>query len=326
MSFEPNFIQYPSSKGAGPDAMKADLFFAPDPQLAVAPSPDTFFDQEVDNDKEVEEFDLELNFKEFDDFFATICDTIPVVPTPSVVNHSTESAYEVSSSQYSCDFTLSEYSIPSEIESRDSVNDGLYSTHASVYSAAFSNSAQSIPPRSPAKAVAVQESTVALSAAVRVVPGEAREAHGPVKPFKCPLCPFCESECHDFIIGSSSLLASARKHNLKTHKKTHNKEESKCFECSACGRGFTRKHDLRRHRATIHREPMPSSSSVSSISKLHFDPMPDQLDPSPHCITLNGDPTPMLSPYSDPLLNFDPVIGVPENIIAWLNGVCDVLM
>jgi NAD-dependent dihydropyrimidine dehydrogenase PreA subunit len=315
MSFQPDLIQYPSSKGA--DAMKADLFFAPDPQLAVAPPPE-IFDQEVDNDKEVEEFDLELSFKEFDDFFATVCDTIPVVPTPSVVTHSTESAYEVSS-QYSSDFTLSEYSIPSEIESRDSVNDGLYSTHASVYSSALSDFTQSIPAPSPAKAVAVQESTVALSAAVHVVPGEARKAHGPVKPFKCPHCRFCESECQDFIIGSFLLLASARKHNLKTHIATHNKEQSKCFACSTCGRGFTRKHDLRRHRVTIHGETMFSSSSVSSISKPSFDRMPDQ--PSPHCITLNGDPTPVLPPCPDPLLNFDAVVGVPENIIAWLKGV-----
>ncbi len=210
--------------------MKADLFFAPDPPVADAPSPETF-DLEVDNDKEVEDFDLELSFKQFDDFFATFRDTIPVAPTPSVVTHSTESAYEVSS-QYSCDFTLSDYSLPSEIESPGSVNDGLYSahasqyscdltlsdysipskiespgsvndvlysTHASVYPTAFSNS-PSIPPPSPAKAVPVQESaTAALSAAVHVV---LDEAHGPVKPFKCPLCPFCESDARDFIIGS----------------------------------------------------------------------------------------------------------------------------
>jgi len=197
MSLEPDFIQYPSSKGA--DAIKADFFFAPDPQLAVGPSPETF-DQEVDNDQEVEEFDLELSFKQFDDFFATFHDTIPVVPTPSVVTHSTESAYEVSS-QYSCDLTLSDYSIPSEIESRGSVNDGLYSTHASVYTAAFSDSLLPTPPSSPAKAVAVQESTVAHSAAVHVVPDE---AHRPVKRFKCPFCPLCESEARILLLAHSS--------------------------------------------------------------------------------------------------------------------------
>jgi hypothetical protein len=211
MSFEPDFIQYPSSKGT--DAMKADIFFAPDaffapdPQLADAPSPETF-DLEVDNDKEFGEFDLELSFKQFDDFFATFHDTIPVAPTPSAVTHSTESAYEVSSSQYSCDLTPSEYSIPSEIESCSSVNDGLYSTHASVYSAAFSDSLPSIPPPSPAKTVALQESaSVALSATVHVVP---YEAHRPVKPFKCHLCPHCESEASQEFYYSLTLLASFR--------------------------------------------------------------------------------------------------------------------
>jgi hypothetical protein len=213
MSFEPDFIQYPSSKGT--DAIKADIFapdsfFAPDPQLADAPSPETF-DLEVDNDKEFGEFDLELSFKHFDDFFATFRDTIPVAPTPSAVTHSTESAYEVSSSQYSCDITPSEYSIPSEIESCSSVNDGLYSTHASVYSAAFSNSLPSIPPPSPAKAVVVQESTSValsgLSAAVHMVP---YEAHRPVKPFKCHLCPHCESEASQGFYHWLTLLASFR--------------------------------------------------------------------------------------------------------------------
>ncbi|KAF8490811.1 hypothetical protein F5888DRAFT_1637919 [Russula emetica] len=291
MSFELDFIQYPSSKGT--DAMEADLFFAPDPQYAYAPSSESF-DQEVDNDKEFEELDLDFSFKQFDDFFATFRDTIPVVPT-SAVTHSTESLYDVPSSQYSCDLTLSEYSIPSEIESCGSVNDGFYGTHASVYSAAFSNSPPSIPPPSPAKAVAVQKSTpVSVSAAVHMVPDE---AHGPVKPFKCLLCPF----------------SSARKHNLKTHIETHNKEGSKRFGCNTCGRPFTRRHDLKRHRATMHRERMSSSSSVSSISKRSFDPMPDRPNP---CIALNGDPTPM-SAYPD----FDTAIDVPENIIAWLLGV-----
>jgi hypothetical protein len=149
MSFEQDFIPYPSSQGT--DVMGPDLFFAPDPQLAFAPSPESF-DREVDN----EEFDLELSLKEFDDFFATFGDTIPVVPTPSVVTDSTESVY---TSQYSCDLTPSDYSIPSEIESRGSVYDGLYSTHASVYSAAFSDPLPSIPPLSPAaNAVGMQES------------------------------------------------------------------------------------------------------------------------------------------------------------------------
>ena len=204
MSFEPDLIRYPSSKGT--DAMKADLFFAPDPQLAHAPSPDSF-DLEVDNDKEVEEFDLDLSFKQFDDFFASFRDTIPVAPTPSTVTHSTGSIYEASSSQYSCDFTLSDYSIPSEIESRGSVNDGFYNTPPPAYSAAaFPSPSPYIQSPSPVKAVAAQKSsTVAFSAAVHVVPGEAL---GPVKPYKCSLCPFCESETRDLINYWLTLLAS----------------------------------------------------------------------------------------------------------------------
>ena len=129
MSLEPDFIPYPSSQGT--DTMGPDLFFAPDPQLAFAPSPESF-DREVDN----EEFDLELSFKEFDDFFATFRDAIPVAPTPSAEKDSTDSVY---TSQYSYDLTPSDYSISSEIESRGSVYDGLHSTHGSVYSATFSD-------------------------------------------------------------------------------------------------------------------------------------------------------------------------------------------
>ena len=179
--------------------MKGDLFFAPVPQLAHAPSPDTF-DLEVDNDKEVEEFDFESSSKQLDDFFATLRDnTIPVVPTPSAVTYSTESTYDVSSSQYSSDFTLSDYSIPSEIESRSSVDDGLHSHNplTFVYSGVFSDSPLSIPPPSAAKAVPSQESaTLALSAVVKDA------AYKPDRPFKCPQCSFGESEARDFIIGS----------------------------------------------------------------------------------------------------------------------------
>ena len=49
---------HPISFEPGTDTMGPDLFFAPDPQLAFAPSRKSF-DREVDN----EEFDLELSFK-----------------------------------------------------------------------------------------------------------------------------------------------------------------------------------------------------------------------------------------------------------------------
>jgi len=61
---------------------------------------------------------------------------------------------------------------------------------------------------------------------------------------------------------------------------------------------------------------------VSSISKSKFDPMPDRPDLSHHCITLNGDPTPMSLAYPD----FGFTIDVPENIIPWLLGASDVVM
>jgi len=317
MSFEPDFIPYPSSKGR--DAVMEDLFFAPDPQLAFAPPPASF-DSEFDNDEQVEErdFELSLKFKQVDDFYANFLDTIPVTPTPPAVTHSTESVSGVS--QYSCDLTLSDYSIPSEIESRGSVNDGIYNTHAFVQpAAAFFNSLPLIPPPSPSEAVAVQESATGfLSAADLVVPDEAHEAQRPVKPFHCPVCPFCESEARNLIIGSFLLPASARKHNLKTHVRTHNKEESKCFGCKICGRQFTRKHDLRRHRATLHGEQTSSSSSVSGISKRSVDPTHDRPGLSHHCITLNGDPTPMLSANPDSFSNSDAAIDISENMIAWL--------
>jgi hypothetical protein len=68
-----------------------------------------------------------------------------------------------------------------------------------------------------------------------------------------------------------------------------------------------------------------SSSSVSSNSNRSFNPMPVRPDFSQNCITLNGDPMPM-SVYPDPLLNFDAAMGVPENIMGWLQGVWDVEM
>ena len=161
-----------------------------------------------------------------------------------------------------------------------------------------------IPPPSPAEAVTVQESaTIPPFAHAYVVPNEAYEVHDPVKPFKCHVCEFCESEARHFIIGSFLFPASARKHNLKTHIATHDREASKRFGCRTCKRRFTRKHDLRRHREVIHKEQM-SSSSRSSAS------------------TTSGNPTPMPSAYPD----YDATIDVPENIIAWLLGAQGVVM
>jgi len=116
------------------------------------------------------------------------------------------------------------------------------------------------------------------------------------------------------------MLASARKHNRDTHEKTHNKEESKRFRCSTCGKRFTRRHDRERHRQSKHGKQMPSSSSssslsVSSISKRRVDSISEQPDFS-HRTTLNGDPTPTSPAYPD--YDADIQVDDPENIIAWL--------
>lgn len=235
MSLEQEFIWYsegyPPSESA--DEMKKDLFFAPAPQVAYAPSPDTF-DLEVDNYGGFEEFDLESSSKQIDDFFDTYHRYMPVVSTPSAVSHSTESLYEVSSSLYSCP-TLSDCSTPSiqsENEFRGSVNEGLYSPHSSEYSAAFSDSPSCVPPTPANKArfdnktifdygsmnldqnfAGAQESAYVGSAAVHVVPDKAHEAvkRESVKRFWCPFCSHCESEARVFIIGSFLIpLASLR--------------------------------------------------------------------------------------------------------------------
>jgi hypothetical protein len=180
MSFEPDFSSYHSSEGD---------FFGPDPPVVDAPS-SAAFDEDVDNDKEVGELDLELSFKNMDDIFATFHDSIPAAPTPSesAVTYSTESLYELSS-QYSCDPTSSDYSIPSEIESRGS-NDGT-----SDYSAPYANGPPSID-------IVVQQydASVINPAALsldHVVPDpDAQMAREPVKPFACPLCSFCKVRAH----------------------------------------------------------------------------------------------------------------------------------
>lgn len=227
MSFEQDLIWYPEEyPPSSADERKADLFFAPAPQVAYAPSPDTF-DLEVDNYGGFEEFDLESSSKQIDHFFDTYR-YIPAVPTPSAVSHSTESLYEVSS-QYSGCPTLSDCSIStflSENEFLGSVNDGLYSPHSSEYSAAFSDSPSSVP-LSPANMaifdygtlnldpnlVAAQEYIFVGSAVAHVVPDKAHEPvkRESVKRFKCPFCPHSEPEARDFIIGSFLIpLASLR--------------------------------------------------------------------------------------------------------------------
>jgi hypothetical protein len=206
MSSELDLIQYPFTEGT--DGLKPELFFAPPPQHTDAPSPDLF-------DQEVAGLDLDLPFKQFYDFLPTL-DSIPITSTPSALTYSTDSVHEVSSSHYSSDFTQSDYSIPSEIESYHSLNNGFYGTHDSIHSTVSFNG----PPFHPAEAqfdfgtsdltpdfigispedlsTAMQPppaSVVTTPLPVHVTPAsEEQMAPAPDRPFKCPHCSHCKAE------------------------------------------------------------------------------------------------------------------------------------
>ena len=137
---------------------------------------------------------------------------------PSALTYSTDSVPEVTSSHYSSDFSQSDYSIPSDIESYYSSNNGLYRTHDSIQSAVFSYDPPSIPPPHSAEAqfdfgtsdlspnvgispedlsTAVQPppSVVATPLPIHVTPDwEAQMASAPDKTFQCHLCPYCKAE------------------------------------------------------------------------------------------------------------------------------------
>ncbi len=204
-----DLILFAPTESAG--ALAPDLLFAPS-QPVDAPSPESF-------DKEVTELlvDLDLPSNQFFDFPPTFDDAISAVFTPSILTYSTDSVREVTSSNYSCDFTPSDYSIPSEIDSYGSLN---YGTHNSIYSA-ISNSPPSIPPLHPAKSqadydtsdlnpsfvgisledlsTAVQQPTsvVPTSLPVCVTPAsdvQSAPVPAPDKPFNCPHCPLCKAK------------------------------------------------------------------------------------------------------------------------------------
>jgi hypothetical protein len=206
MSFESDPIQYPFTEST--DALKPELFlnfFAPPPQHTDAPSPDLF-------DQEVAGLDLNLPFEQFYDFSPAF-DSIPIISTPSALTYSTDSVHEVSSSHYSSDFTQSDYSVPSEIES---LNNGFYGTDDSIHSTVSFNG----PPFHPAEAqfdfgtsdlnpsfigispedlsTAMQPppaSVVPTPLPVHVTPAsEEQMAPAPDRPFKCPHCPHCKAE------------------------------------------------------------------------------------------------------------------------------------
>ena len=182
-----------------------DAFFAPPPPQADAPSPESFDSEEdwSEVDNKVAELDFNWSFDQFDDFYSTYRDSIPVNPTPALT-YATDSSYENTLSQYSNDFSPSVYSNPSEFETHSFVNDGVYTIDEFIHSAMLSDYQPSLPTvdtieaqsdngipdlsnfveMSPGDLPAVQQSAFpAISAQVE-----------PFKPFKCPQCPFCMSE------------------------------------------------------------------------------------------------------------------------------------
>ena len=220
---------YPSGESSK-ESTDSDPFFAPKPQTADAPSPESF-DDEVDN--EVGEIDLTWSFDHFDDFFSTYRDTIPVNPTPALTYATewSESSYETASSQYSHDASPSVYSTLSEIETCSSVNDG-YTTDEFIYSESTvsSNGPAAFPPVDPVQAQS-DYGTSEFPTVVEISPGDPSTVQQdfapepfpvmpaqvePFKPFKCSQCPFGMSEAQsplawEFILGTwLTHLASLR--------------------------------------------------------------------------------------------------------------------
>lgn len=304
-----------------PHSESKDPFFAP-PLQADAPSPESFdseLDPEVDN--EVGELDLNCLFDNFDDSDstdrtsgATILDNIPDNPTPALTFW-TDSSYENASSQYSYDHSPSVFSNLFEIETSFLANDGTYPIDDFIHLDMFSDSDyQQSAPAVDTVETQSDNGTPDLPSFVNMTPSEpstVQQSASPVisapvepfKPFKCPQCPFCMSEPVGIYKWLTRLVASARKHNLKTHVKTHNKEDSDLFGCEICGRQLTRKHDLSRHYEKVHGDRMPSSS----VSNHRFDPIP-QFNRGKRWIS-------SACPVSLPGL--DPAADVPENIMAW---------
>ena len=294
-------------------------FFAPPPPPADAPSPESF-DREVD--EEVAELDS-WNFDQFDDFLFNFQNNVSAISASPSLSYSTDSTFGIDSSLYSYDPSPSVLSSPSDIESGSSVENGLYTMHDAVYLAVFSDGPLPFLPVNPVEAQSdygvsdlvapggipvTQQRVVPTPIPVSVRPDpEAKTTQN--KPFKCPQCSFGMAFHGNFISGSPFLPASARKHNLKTHIGTHDKERSKRFGCSTCQSRFSRKHDLHRHRVTMHGDRM-SSSSVSSISDRRFDPKPGPDIPQ------YGDQWLTSSAYADSFLDLHPT-GVPEDPMAW---------
>ena len=116
-----NFIHYHASLSEVTDPTRDDPgpCYRPPLQLTDSPSPE-LFDQECDNDEEVSGFRCSAD--QINTLFNSARDTNPAISTRistlSAFTDSTDSSYEIASSQYSFDFPSSEsdYFNPSESE------------------------------------------------------------------------------------------------------------------------------------------------------------------------------------------------------------------
>jgi hypothetical protein len=209
-----------------------ELFFAPPPQHTDAPPPESF-DQDAELfGQEVAELDLNtIPFELLGPFHEILPTFIPIISTPSALTYSTDSVHEVSSYYYSSDFSKSDYSIPSDIESYYSSNNGLYGTHDSIQSTVFSNGPPSIPLHSAEAqfefgtsdlspnvgifpedlSTAVQPPPTTTPLPIHVTPDrEAQVTLEPEKRFKCHLCPHCKAKTiwmYDWLTLLASLHA-----------------------------------------------------------------------------------------------------------------------
>lgn len=264
------------------ETQKADLpFFAPLPQ-ADAPPPESF-------DSEFAELEFEGPIQlpvHPEDPFSTFRGNTPVFTSPSVFTHSTESGYDLATSEYSYGYPASNYSMPLDIAfhhvrvSSEYGGGGVDTLHDPLYQPAFNDlpSFGALPPTpspSPPLRMAKAQSDYG--------PPQSRQSHFGIAPDNLslprqqpstPTVPASDKQPHTGANKahqcSNCGRAFARAFNLKTHMDTHNPERVKQYVCphSSCKRPFSRKHDLQRHRTAIHRDQASASSVYSDSSRV----------------------------------------------------------
>jgi hypothetical protein len=178
------------------------------------------------------EKDIDLSFFQFPDSFPIFPGTTPVITSPSSSTCSTESD---TPSQYSYGFVPSDYSTPSDVVTPGPVEQGVYTTHNSVYSDIFTHdpsSFGSLPPSPtlhPIKTQSDYGTSLPYQAFFGISPEEpsvdlqqpatfpallpmemtpdTRIDTTSAKLFKCPLCPFGKANSLK-IYDQLTLLAS----------------------------------------------------------------------------------------------------------------------